>query len=85
MSRRCLLVKHSDLRSSGREICSHYVSTDRAESDTKRGAGEASYVAKDYIFLDIERKIIEANWLRIHLDRPASEGNCRKMVNCLNI
>lgn len=66
MSRSCLLVRHSDLRSSGRVICKHVMSIDPVDS-SKRGAREASYVAENDALLDVERDIVEVSRLSPHL------------------
>ena len=58
-SRSCLLVRHRDLRSSGRVICSHFVSMEGADGPKRSAAGEASYVAENDVLFDIKWNIFE--------------------------
>ena len=70
MSRSCLLVRHNDLRSSGRVICSHVMSiTFRLQLTVQKraSAGKASYVAENNILLNVERNIVELNGLGVHI------------------
>lgn len=67
MWRSSLFVRHSDLRSSGRLICSHAMSIDLADSVQRRGAGEGPYVAENDVLLDVKRYIFELK-LRAHLE-----------------
>ena len=70
MSRSCLLVRHNDLRSSGRVICSHVMSITFCLQSTiqkRAGAGKASYVAENDILFNIEGNIVELNGLGVHI------------------
>lgn len=66
MSRNVLLVRHSDLRSSGRVIYRDVVSTNWVGSSKQR-CSKASNITEDNVLLDIERDIIKVNGLSAHL------------------